>query len=104
MRWCFWYTAIPSLCYLRVGEIPLRIRNRTNNNKEVKSMKRTDKLGITININFLSRNRIICDSRMMMITICVLIISIPIALTVSSGKFDMLADIVRSIISMAYDF
>lgn len=66
-------------------------------------MKRTDKPGVTININVFSGNKLICDAKTMMIFIFVLI-SIPITLAISSGKFDMLADFVRSIISIAYNF
>ncbi len=63
-------------------------------------MKRTDKPGITININVFSGNKLVCDTKMVMILI-VLMVTIPITLAISSGKCDMLADIFRSLISIA---
>lgn len=79
----------------------MRSRKRANNNREVSTMKRTDKLRVTININVFSGNKLVCDTKTMMILI-VLMVSIPTTLTISSGNFDMLADFFRSLISIAF--
>lgn len=66
-------------------------------------MKRTDKPEVTINIHILSHIKFICDTKTIMIVMFVLmVILFPFTLAISSGNYDMLADMFRSFISIAF--